>query len=306
MTFHYPMVLFLLVVPALLLAWQWTRRGRELIVPFDHGGGGSGRIMRGLLGFAEMLPTLLLSLVVVILAGPQQLSEPKTKRILSNIELCVDVSGSMTASFGEGNRYDASMKAIDEFLDYRKGDAFGLTFFGNEVLNWVPLTTDVSAIKCSAPFMNPTNPDRPPSMGGTAIGKALRSCRKQLLQREDGDRMIVLISDGYSYDLNGGVDMEIAKQFNGDRIIVYGIHIGGGEAPAPIINITSLTGGEVFEPGDPEALGRVFQAIDGMAEAQMEKTQAETMDDYVPASIAGLSILGLCLLCLFGLRFTPW
>jgi Ca-activated chloride channel family protein len=306
MTFHYPMVLFLLVVPALLLAWRWTRRGRELIVPFDHGDGGSGRILRGLLGFAEMLPTLLLSLVVVILAGPQQLSEPKTKRVLSNIELCVDVSGSMTASFGAGNRYDASMVAIDEFLDYRKGDAFGLTFFGNEVLHWVPLTTDISAIKCSAPFMNPTNPGRPRWMGGTAIGKALKACRKQLLQREEGDRMIVLISDGASSDLRGGADVELARQFNDDRIIVYGIHIGGGEAPAPVVNITTLTGGEVFAPGDPESLGRVFQAIDDMAETRMEKTQAETMDDYVPASFAGLAILGLCLLCLFGLRFTPW
>ena len=31
------------------------------------------------------------------------------------------------------------MKAIDDFLDFRKGDAFGLTFFGNNVLHWVPL-----------------------------------------------------------------------------------------------------------------------------------------------------------------------
>lgn len=306
MMFHYPIVLFLMVVPALLLAWQWTRRGRELIVPFDNGGGGSGRPLRVLLGFAEMLPALLLAVVIAILAGPQQLSEPKTQRVLSNIELCVDVSGSMTASFGDGNRYDAAMGAIDEFLDYRTGDAFGLTFFGNEVLHWVPLTTDVSAIRCSPPFMDPTNPERPPWLGGTAIGKALKACRKQLLQREEGDRMIVLVSDGASFDLNGGTDLEIAKQFNDDRITVYGIHIGGGDAPGPVVNITTLTGGEVFVPGDPEALGRVFQTIDEMAETKMEKSQAETMDDYVPTSIAGLSIVGICLLCLFGLRFTPW
>ena len=49
------------------------------------------------------------------------------------------------------------MKAIDEFLKIRKGDAFGLTFFGNNVLHWVPLTSDPSAIRCAPPFMKPEN-----------------------------------------------------------------------------------------------------------------------------------------------------
>ena len=52
----------------------------------------------------------------------------------------------MTTPLGDGTRYDASMKAIDEFLKIRQGDAFGLTFFGNNVLHWVPLTSDPSAV----------------------------------------------------------------------------------------------------------------------------------------------------------------
>ena len=105
----------------------------------------------------ESLPALILLVAILILAGPQKTGEPRTKRVMSNIEFCVDVSGSMTAQFGEGTRYDASMAAINGFLDYRKGDAFGLTFFGVEVLHWVPLTTDVSAFRCAPPFMNPKN-----------------------------------------------------------------------------------------------------------------------------------------------------
>ena len=94
---------------------------------------------------------LILATIIVLLAGPQQFSAPKTKRVLTNIEFCVDVSSSMITPLGDGTRYDASMKAIDHFLDIRKGDAFGLTFFGNNVLHWVPLTGDPSAIRCAPP-----------------------------------------------------------------------------------------------------------------------------------------------------------
>ena len=55
----------------------------------------------------------MLALVIVLLAGPQRWDEPRTQRSLTNIEFCVDVSGSMTARFGDGDRYQAAMKAID-------------------------------------------------------------------------------------------------------------------------------------------------------------------------------------------------
>jgi hypothetical protein len=61
---------------------------------------------------------------------------------MTNILFCVDVSGSMGMPFGAGTRYDASMKAIESFIDRRSGDAFGLQFFGNSAIRWTPLTTD--------------------------------------------------------------------------------------------------------------------------------------------------------------------
>ena len=306
LSFHYPFVLALLVVPVLLLVWIWRRNGTRVVMPFDHSVSGKIGWARSLIYIAESLPAFLLMITIVILAGPQQLSEPKTKRVMTNIEFCVDVSGSMTATFGEGTRYDASMKAIDDFLNYREGDAFGLTFFGNEVLHWVPLTSDVTAIRCAPPFMNPKNPQHPPWMGGTSIGKALEACRVQLTQREEGDRLIILVSDGYSSDLYGGNDMVIAKKLNDQNIIVYGIHIGGGEAPPAIMNITGLTGGEVFAPGDIDGLKAVFKRIDEMQETRLEKTRAETMDNFLPWSIVAMSLAGLATVCLFGMRFTPW
>ena len=57
---------------------------------------------------------------------------------------------------------------------------------------------------------------------------------------------------------------------------------------------------------DPEALKTVFQKIDQMKQARVEKTIAEPMDFFGPYVIAGLVLLGLGLLALFGLRYTPW
>ncbi len=306
MSFTHPWLLLLLVIPLALLVWTWRRGGKRVVLPFDHGVQTQGRRYGLPINLAQSLPALLLGVVVLVLAGPQQLSAPKTKRVLTNIELCVDVSASMRASFGEGTRYDGSMEAINRFVDYREGDAFGLTFFGNEVLHWVPLTTDVSAIRCSPPFMDPKNRGRPYWLGGTSIGKALRSCREVLTEREEGDRMIVLISDGYSSDLYGGNDVKIAQELSKDNIVVYAIHIASSGVPDAVVNITGMTGGEVFEPEDPNALDTVFQRIDEMQETRLERTAAETMDNFFPYSLAGLIVLGMSSLAMFGLRYTPW
>lgn len=304
MSFGHPLALLLLAVPIGLLWLIWQTPGRRLALPFDHSSAGSGRALAVLLRIGESLPALALSVGILLLAGPQSLSAPRVKRSLTNIEFCVDVSGSMTASFGEGTRYDASMRAINDFLDYREGDAFGLTFFGNAVLHWVPLTSDVSAFRCAPPFMKPGS--IPPWFGGTEIGKALMACREVLTSREQGDRMIVLISDGYSADLGGDRDMEVARKMREDGIVVYAVHISSGDIPDPIVNITRATGGEVFNPGDTQALDGVFQRIDEMQETKLEKGSAEYVDHFWPFCIAGLCLLGLHLLFQLGLRYTPW
>ena len=118
--------------------------------------------------------------------------------------------------------------------------------------------------------------------------------------------MIILISDGNSSDLGNDNDQRIIKELKESDITVYGVHIGGGNVPDPIVNITALTGGEVFEPGDPEALAIVFRHIDEMEAARLEKSAAEALDHFFPFCVAGLSIAGLGLVGLFGLRYTPW
>lgn len=303
-SFLYSWVLSLLLVPLALLCWTWKRSGRGVVLPFDHSTADLGTVWRFVLSMMESVPPLLLGVAIILLAGPQKMGEPKDKRILSNIELCLDISGSMTAQYGEGSRYDAAMKSLDDFVTYRKGDAFGLTFFGSSNLHWVPLTSDVSAVRCSTPFMRPENV--PPWYGGTEIGRALRSCIKVLSERQEGDRMILLVTDGDSFDLNGGADQEIARELRANNITIYAVIIGMNQIQDEIINITHLTGGDAFLAGEADTLKTIFRRIDQMKPTRIEKTIGETQDDFQLPCIVGLALAGLGLISLAGLRYTPW
>lgn len=305
--FAYPQLLFALLVPALLLAWVWTNRflapSRRVVLPLDNARVRGGWWWWTVICLAESIPPLLLAVAVCILAGPQRNGPPQQKRSMTNIQFAVDVSGSMESPFGEGTRYDASMKAIDAFLDFRKGDAFGLTFFGDSYVHWVPLTTDPSAIRCSPPFMKPQTVPAP--FWGTAIAKALRACKTELRRRDEGDKMIVVISDGASYDLPGN-DMELAREMKADGVTVFCIIVGGYEPQPEIVNICRLTGGDAFRADDPDALPAVFKRIDSMKQAKLTPTMVEAVDYYEPFALVGIVLLTLGTLTLFGLRYTPW
>jgi Ca-activated chloride channel family protein len=305
MAFAHPWLLSLLIVPLAMVILGWRRHGLEVVVPFDHGVHRPRKFWLFALRFAGSLPALLLAVVIVIFAGPQRQSEPRTRRILTNIEFLVDVSGSMTSSYGDGDRYDAAMDNILKFIDARKGDAYGLTVFGSDVLHWVPLTTEPSALKCSPPFLSPRK--LPPWFGGgTLIGKGLESCLASLSQRGDGDRMIILLTDGYSADLANGNDEIIAQKLRAANIRVYCIHIDQSDPPLEVQLIASLTGGQTFGAGDPAAMPAVFRRIDEMEKARVERTAGETVDDFQPWTLAAGGILLTSLLAAFGLRFTPW
>lgn len=305
MTFAHPIVLLTLVIPILLILFQWRKKSRALPLPFDHSEAKNRKWLAFLLDSVNSLPALILATLILIAAGPRTFERPKSERELTNILFCLDVSGSMGASFGTGDRFDAAMESLNEFLEYREGDAFSLMVFGGDNLRWVPLTTDVSAFKNAPPFLHPS---KLPLWfnGGTYIGKALKQARKELLASDNGDRMIILLSDGASFDLSNGNDVKIARELEEDGITVYAIHIGGGAPPPEVSVISSITGGETFAAGDPGALKAVFTRIDEMAQASMVRLTPDPVDNFKPYVITALSLGAVYLLTLFGLRYTPW
>lgn len=303
-SFANPWWLSLLVIPAALMVLEWTRRRHRLILPFDFGQQSSGQWLGRMLRGAALLPALLLAVAIILLARPIRPDQPTTERVLTNIEFVMDVSGSMGTQFGEATRFDGSLAAIQAFTNHRRGDAFGLTIFGNEVLHWTPLTKDLQAIRTATPFLRPEH--MPPQFGGTEIGKALRASLKQVRQRGQSEGLMVLISDGESADLGDNKARVIGGELATAGVVLYAIHIGEDNVPRDLYDLVGPSGGQVFAAKNPAALQTVFAHLDRLQPVRLRPIASHPVDTCSLPAIIGLAFLGLFGICSFGLRYTPW
>ncbi|MCH2144288.1 MAG: VWA domain-containing protein [Phycisphaerales bacterium] len=302
MSFTEPTALVLLVVPVLLLVWAWQRRSSGLALPFDDQAHAPRRFLGWMLSTFDSMPAIILLAVVFMLAGPQVLRRPSDQRVLTNIQFCVDVSGSMTI----GNRYEMAIDAVEDFIDARQGDAFGLTLFGSYAIRWVPLTRDLDAIRNALPFADPQR--QPMHMGGTRIGHALQFCLGNIAaEAEAGDRMIVLVSDGMSSDISdASASLALADDLKASNIAVFHVHVGTGSVPGTVQELARETGGEAFVATDRKGLDRAFRYIDQLRPDRFEPGGTVPMDFFMPFALVALSALGLHVIGLFGGRYTPW
>ncbi|HZW07109.1 MAG TPA: vWA domain-containing protein [Phycisphaerales bacterium] len=299
MTFLHPWVLLLLAIPVLLL-WSVIGRGTGATLPVDHAAHPRRRWLRWALGAFEVVPLLLLAAALVLLAGPQMLKRPRAERLLTNIQLALDVSGSMS-----GERYRMASKAITDFTNSREGDAIGLTMFGSHQIRWIPLTRDLAAIRNAMPFADPEH--QPIHMSGTAIAAALRFCKANMeAESSEGDRLIVMVSDGASSDLDGGENEKVAQELKEAGITLYHIHVAEGGVPSEVADMASATGGGAFAAADTDSLKQVFRHIDKMKPARFAQSGTVPMDHFRPFAIAALALAGVHVLGLLGARYTPW
>lgn len=305
MSFAHPWVLLLLVLALGAGVMEWRRDGHRVRVPLDMARARARPVIGAVLRIAGVLPALVLACVIVILAGPRRIGPPGEARRITNIELCLDVSGSMSAPLASGKtKISEAIGAIDYFTRRREGDAMGLTIFGLDVVRWVPLTRDVRAIRLAAPFIDPST--LPSVLGGTAVARAVGFCRDVLTQAQDGDRLIVLISDGQSSDLMDGAAARLGAQLAAERVVLYTIHVDNSEIPAQLHELTAPTGGRAFKATNPAAFESVFAHIDAMHKVRLTPTKGEAVDAFGAPALAGLGTLGLALMCMFGMRYTPW
>lgn len=307
-SFSHPWVLLLLVLPVAIIGWEWARQGLRIALPLDGGSPQPQRIMPLILKVAALLPALLLAAAILLLAAPKKLGPPGQERLVTNIEMCLDVSGSMSSPMSSGtsggSRYECAKRAIDEFVDKRKGDAFGLTIFGGEVVRWVPLTKDTTAIKNATPFLDPAT--LPPALGSTRVGNALKYCNEVLVQQEEGDRLVILLTDGFSSDLDGGAAATVGALLAANHVVVHAIHVGDGAPPAQLSAVVAPTGGKVFSATNLATLQGVFDHIDHMNKAKIKQKDREAVDSFRFFALAGLALGGLSVISLFGVRYTPW
>ena len=95
-----------------------------------------------------------------------------------------------------------------------------------------------------------------PWFGGTLIANALRGCKDRLARTKEGDRAIILITDGGSGDFGGGRDRQIAQELADAKIRVFTILIGndmfGTDGIYTIAAVTARQGVPGRGPGRAE------------------------------------------------------
>ena len=312
MTFAHPQLIILLVVPVIVLFWEWVRRGRPLVMPFDDVRQRRGWLLGVPVLIANSLPACLLGLAIIFLARPLTYAPPKTQRELTNIQIVLDASTSMVfntygpqAGDKPYTRFHGAMDALETFLTTREGDAFGLTIFSRQFIHWVPLTQDTTAIRMARKIIWPEMfPDE--IWGHTFIAKALDGAITPLTRHEEGDRMIILMTDGEGEDIGSGREQDVIARLKSNRIVVFAIALNDESFSPALENIANQTGGRAFKALTPQTLQVVFDRIDQMKKVEIRETQPETIDYFEPFLPAALILLALQVLVLFGLRFTPW
>jgi Ca-activated chloride channel family protein len=323
----YPTMLWLLLVPLTLAYFEWARKGQPVVMPVDHGRAKRGYVLLFLVQTANMLPALLLAAAIILLARPMVHTPPQAERLASNVYFVLDISASMSDPFGPQppggprvRRFDAAMDAIDKFTTYRAGDTFGLTIYARYFLHWVPLTPNSSAIRFAREFVQPwdyakgARGEWQPGFsgwvfGGTATLAALKGVVEMLKETTKGDRTIILITDGFADDDDDARRAALLDDFHRERITCFGVFINDGGTPPNIERLCSDSGGAFFTVDDilgREGLQTVFKHIDEMKKTRIVVSDPGAVDHRGPLVTLALILLGMHLLALLGLRFTPW
>jgi Ca-activated chloride channel homolog len=205
------------------------------------------------------------------------------------IAMLIDISGSQEWTLPEEKA--AGQRFFRRVLRPRKDLAAVVTFEHDSVL-LQDLTSDVDKLlraldEVRLPAQTATMGRRggtPPinnsGVGSTAMFDSIYSVSSELLRREAGRRVIILVTDGQ--DTSSSVKMrEAIERTWRSEIIVYSIGIGGpmGVDSGTLKKIAAETGGRAFFPRNENDLDAAYQQID-------EDLRSQYILAYTPANPA--------------------
>jgi len=141
------------------------------------------------------LATLLLG---VALAGPRWgVEQNVVKQQGVDVVLALDASLSMLATDEKPSRLQAMKQDINRLRDLSPGDRFALLAFAGRSYILTPLTVDNSALDLFLQNLDPSIVGQ----GGSSLASALRQATNLLaLNKSQGDKAIILMSDGEGFD----------------------------------------------------------------------------------------------------------
>jgi Ca-activated chloride channel homolog len=325
-SFEWPWMV--LLVPLPYLVWKFGMHATDkseaaLRVPFiddfvdDSGSGLEIHSARWMTLFASLAWLLL----VLAIMRPTWLGEfiefPVSGR---DLILAVDLSGSMQEEdfLLRGQRVDrltATKFVAGDFIDRRIGDRIGLILFGERAYLQAPLTLDRETVKTLLD-------ESAIGLAGraTAIGDAIGLAVKRIRQRENANKVLILLTDGANSA--GEVEpIEAARLAAREGLKIYTIGVGADEMvvefffgtrkinPSADLDektlqaIADMTGGQYFRARDTTELDKIYAILDELEPVERDVRQFRPRKSlyYWPLSVALLITM-----LLFIYRFSRW
>ncbi len=320
------LTLLLLVVP---IAWVRLKKGGDPAV-----------LRHPNLSLMESIPTSIkvalhgrlpwlsiLGLALLVLAS----AGPRNSHLHEDVEgegieivLALDISGSMQAlDFEPLDRLGAAKEVISQFIEGRPNDRIGLVVFAAKAFTQCPLTLDHSVLNS---FLE--NVEIGLIADGTAIGLGLATAVNRLKDSSSPSRTVILLTDGVNNvpTLEPETAASVAEALG---VRVYTVGIGRkGLVPFPVNDpifgrqvrqmeteidlellqeIADMTGGKMFQAGDPQTLENIFVAINKLETARYTTTVSTWYSDrsYIFAIPALILLLLEVLLSATWLRRLP-
>ena len=263
---------------------------------------------------ALILITLMWLLLLLASARPQWVGDPVVTPLSGrDLMLAVDLSDSMkerdmVINSRRVDRLQAVQAIAGKFIERREGDRIGLILFGSEAFLLSPLTLDRRSVRALLD-------EAVIGIAGrqTAIGNAIALAVKRLPERERGDKVLILLTDGKNTtgNISPAQAISLARSKN---LKVYTLGIGSERLTRPngmlfgaavdeqmLHQIADATNGRFYRARNSQELEQIYKQIDELetADEEAESLRPVTELFYWPAGIA-LSLL----LLLFALRQT--
>ena len=231
-------------------------------------------------------------LLVLATCRPQWLGAPQSMPSSGrDLMLAVDISGSMdfqdmVIQNRPVTRLNAVKAVVGDFTERREGDRVGLILFGTKAYLQAPLTFDRKTVKTLLY-------EAQLRMAGesTAIGDAIGLAIKRLRDREEGHRILVLLTDGAN-TAGEVAPLQAAELAQQAGVKIYTIGIGADKLmrmnpnsmfstvrnPSADLDEKSLksiadtTGGTYFRARDIAELESIYKTLDTLE--PIEQTDA--------------------------------
>jgi Ca-activated chloride channel family protein len=252
------------------------------------------------------LATLIWCCLVLAAARPQWLGEPVSiPNEGRDLMIAVDLSGSMKQDDmrinGRAvNRLVMTKYVLREFIKRRVGDRLGLILFADTAYLQAPLTFDRDTVKTllDESVLGLVG-DR------TAIGDAIGLAVKRFDDKEESNRVLILLTDGRN--TAGNITPEQANELAIDKgVTIYTIGLGAEEQEIAsvfgrrtinpsqdlderlLIQVARSTGGQYFRARDTQELEAIYETLDRLepVAGEGQKLRPLTALFYLPLGIA--------------------